>query len=161
MTLQELIAERELVVERLIDAPIQLVWKACTDAKHIVHWWGPEGWTCDTAEIDISEGGVWRFTMNGPDGLAFKNRLRFKTIRPYDLIAFVHDDDGVGKIAAFDSTFTLSEQGEKTLVTIRNVFKSAEIKQAMEKFGAVEGGQSTLGCLEEYVARHFKPEALA
>lgn len=47
---------------------------------------------------------------------------------------------------------TFDARGDKTLLTLRMVFDSAETREAMIKFGAVEGGESTLDCLEEHVA---------
>jgi len=32
---------RELIVEKLLDAPIDLVWEVWTNPDHIKHWWGP------------------------------------------------------------------------------------------------------------------------
>ena len=32
---------KDLVVTRVFDAPIELVWKAWTDPKHVMRWWGP------------------------------------------------------------------------------------------------------------------------
>jgi len=40
----------ELRVERLIDAPIDAVWRAWTD--HLPEWWCPKPWTTDVIEID-------------------------------------------------------------------------------------------------------------
>jgi uncharacterized protein YndB with AHSA1/START domain len=30
-------------ISRVIDAPLDRVWKAWTDAKQLKHWWGPKG----------------------------------------------------------------------------------------------------------------------
>jgi uncharacterized protein YndB with AHSA1/START domain len=43
----EPIAEREVLIERIVDAPREMVWKAWTDPKQVVQWWGPTGWMCD------------------------------------------------------------------------------------------------------------------
>jgi uncharacterized protein YndB with AHSA1/START domain len=34
-----------MVVTRIFDAPRELVWKAWTDPKYIMQWWGPKGFT--------------------------------------------------------------------------------------------------------------------
>ena len=39
------VAERELVIERIFDAPVDLVWQAWTDPEHIKRWWGPKDFT--------------------------------------------------------------------------------------------------------------------
>jgi uncharacterized protein YndB with AHSA1/START domain len=38
-------ADREIVISRVFDAPRELVWEAWTDPKHVVHWWGPNGFS--------------------------------------------------------------------------------------------------------------------
>jgi uncharacterized protein YndB with AHSA1/START domain len=37
--------DREIIMSRLIDAPRDLVWEAMTKPEHVVHWWGPNGFT--------------------------------------------------------------------------------------------------------------------
>ena len=34
-----------MVVTRVFDAPRELVWKAWTDPKYVMQWWGPKGFT--------------------------------------------------------------------------------------------------------------------
>lgn len=67
---------------RTIDAPRDLVFDAWTDPAHVGQWWGPDGFTTTTHEIDIRPGGVWRFTMHGPDGVDYPNEIAFEEIVP-------------------------------------------------------------------------------
>jgi len=59
-------SDREVLITRVFDAPRELVWKAWTDPKDLVHWWGPKGFTNTFQEIDVRPGGVWRFVMHAP-----------------------------------------------------------------------------------------------
>lgn len=62
--------KRELVIERIFDAPRELVWKAWTDPELLMKWWGPEIFICPAAQIDLRVGGKYLFCMqstNGPD----------------------------------------------------------------------------------------------
>ncbi|MHB1455022.1 MAG: SRPBCC family protein [Saccharofermentanales bacterium] len=59
---------KELVFNRVYDAPRDLVWKAWTDSGSISSWWGPNGFTTPVAEIDLRAGGSYRYCMRGPDG---------------------------------------------------------------------------------------------
>ena len=68
--------DRTLVLTRHLAAPVARVWQAWTDPEILPHWFGPEGWTCDTHHIDLREGGEWRFTMAG-HGMSFANRHRY------------------------------------------------------------------------------------
>jgi uncharacterized protein YndB with AHSA1/START domain len=57
-----------MVVTRVFDAPRELVWKAWTDPKYVMQWWGPKGWTSPVCEIDFRVGGKYLCCMRGPDG---------------------------------------------------------------------------------------------
>jgi len=65
----------ELIAERLFDAPRELVFKAWTVPAIITNWWGPRGFSTTTHEMDFRAGGVWRFTMHGPDGTDYPNKI--------------------------------------------------------------------------------------
>ena len=143
-------SDSEMVISRVIDAPRDLVWQAWTDPGHLPQWWGPRGFSCDTKEIEIRPGGLWRFTMIGPDGTRYPNRIVYEAIVSPERIVYVIDDDG-GGMAPFRSTASFEDLGESTRVTMRVEFDSAETRAAMEKFG-LEGGRSTLECLAEHVA---------
>lgn len=68
-------ADREIVITRVFDAPREQVFDAWTDSEHVSQWWGPNGFTTTTHEMDVRPGGVWRFIMHGPDGVDYKNRI--------------------------------------------------------------------------------------
>lgn len=63
----------DLVLERVIDVPRELVWKAWTTPEHIVHWFTPKPWKTTDCEIDLRPGGVFRTTMLSPEGQEFPN----------------------------------------------------------------------------------------
>jgi uncharacterized protein YndB with AHSA1/START domain len=65
--------DREIVTTRAIAAPPELVFKAWCDPAHLVHWWGPKGFTNTFHEFDPRPGGAWRFVMHGPDGASDPN----------------------------------------------------------------------------------------
>jgi uncharacterized protein YndB with AHSA1/START domain len=56
----------DIVVKRIIDAPLERVWKAWTDPAEIVKWWGPQFWTSPSARVDLREGGAFVFAMQAP-----------------------------------------------------------------------------------------------
>src|SRR3979411_561751 len=60
--------KERMVVTRVFDAPRELVWKAWTDPKYVMQWWGPKGFSCPACEIDFRVGGKFRFCMRMPDG---------------------------------------------------------------------------------------------
>ncbi len=60
-------SDREMVIERVFDAPRELVYRAWTEPEQLAKWWGPEGMSVVTKEHDFTVGGCWRFEM-GPTG---------------------------------------------------------------------------------------------
>ena len=58
----------DLVLERTLDAPVDLVWKAYTDPEHLKRWFAPRPYEISEIELDLRPGGVFRIRMIGPDG---------------------------------------------------------------------------------------------
>lgn len=75
-----------MVVTRVYDAPRELVWKAWTDPKYIMQWWGPEGFTAPVCEMDFRVGGRLLCCMKAPDGQEFWNGTEYIEIVPYEKI---------------------------------------------------------------------------
>jgi len=149
-------ADREIVVSRVFDAPRELVWEAMTDARQVVHWWGPRGFSTTIEEMDVRPGGVWKQVMHGPDGANYPNKSIFKeVVRPERLVYSHGGGREHGPGATFMSTWTFEAVASgKTQVTIRMVFGSAAERDFVEKeFHAVEGGHQTLARLAEWLAQ--------
>src|SRR3990172_11935266 len=60
--------QRELVIERIFDAPRELVWRAWTDPERVMRWWGPKGFTAPACQVDIRVGGTYLWCMRSPEG---------------------------------------------------------------------------------------------
>jgi uncharacterized protein YndB with AHSA1/START domain len=144
-------ADREIIVSRLLDAPRELVFEVWVDPKHVVHWWGPNGFTNTIHEMEVKPGGVWRFMMHGPDGVDYPNRVVFEEVVRPERLVYIHDDDGEGAQKPFHVTTTFEDQVGKTLLTMRLVLDSPEERGRLAEFGAIEGGKQTLGRLAEYL----------
>jgi uncharacterized protein YndB with AHSA1/START domain len=69
-----------MVVTRVFDAPRELVWKAWTDPKYVMQWWGPKGFTSPVCEIDFRVGGKYLCGMRTPDGQEFWNAGEYHEI---------------------------------------------------------------------------------
>ena len=66
MTKKNQSKKQDLVVTRIIDAPVELVWKAWTDPEFVMRWWGPKDYTSPSCKIDLHEGGKYLFCMRAP-----------------------------------------------------------------------------------------------
>jgi uncharacterized protein YndB with AHSA1/START domain len=63
----------DLVLERVVDVPPALVWKAWTQPEHLKKWFCPRPWQTTHCEIDLRPGGIFKTTMRGPEGEEFTN----------------------------------------------------------------------------------------
>ena len=59
--------EKQLVLERVFDAPRDLVFKMFKEADHLKRWWGPRGWELPVCKVDFRPGGVWHYCMKCVD----------------------------------------------------------------------------------------------
>lgn len=144
-------SDREIVIERTMNAPRELVWEAWTKAEHIAEWWGPNGFTTTIYEMKVAVGGVWRFIMHGPDGTDYPNKIVYREIVEPERLVYDHGDDEGNDSQTFRSTVAFADQGDKTGVTMRAVFSTKEARDAAAKFGAIDGGNQTLARLEQHL----------
>jgi uncharacterized protein YndB with AHSA1/START domain len=150
MTSPSSTADREIVTQRLIDAPRALVYEAWTDPQHVGHWYGPDGFTITTDIMDVRPGGLWRFVMHGPDGTDYPNLITYEEIVPPARLVYLHGDDK--EPDQFHVTVTFDDQSGKTALTMRAVFKTAAARDyVIREHGAIEGAKQTVSRLEQYV----------
>ena len=57
---------QDLVITRIIDAPVELVWKAWTEAEQVRRWWGPKDYISPLCRLDLQVGGKFLFGMRAP-----------------------------------------------------------------------------------------------
>lgn len=65
--------ELDLVIERELDVPVDLVWHAWTTADHLKQWFTPTPWETPFAELDVRPGGKFHTIMRSPEGEEFDN----------------------------------------------------------------------------------------
>lgn len=67
------LAERELVLTRVFNAPPDKVYRAWTEPEWLVQWFAPLPWTTPSAQLDVRVGGANRIVMRSPEGEDFPN----------------------------------------------------------------------------------------
>jgi len=140
--------DRELLLTRTLNAPIDLVWEAWTNPEHIAKWWGPNGFTNTITTMDIRPGGEWNLVMHGPDGTDYKNKSIFKEVIPKKKIVYEHVSS-----PKFTATVKFEEQGETTLLTWHMLFETVEeFIQVVKTFKADEGLKQNVEKLNAYLA---------
>lgn len=61
----------DLVLERVVDVPVDLVWRAWTTPEHLKQWFAPKPWQTVDCKIDLRPGGLFRTVMRSPEGKEF------------------------------------------------------------------------------------------
>lgn len=166
-------SDREMSITRVVDAPRDLVWKIWTEPDHIKEWWGPNGFKNTIHKYDLVPGGEWVLTMHGPDGTDYPNHIRFVEIIPQQRLIYdhgrppaIHGSADSGASMPYDQpedggsfrTFVhFIEEGDKTRVSMRGVFKTVEYRQmVIEKYGALEGQNQHIARMEAYLTKLHK-----
>lgn len=137
-------ATREIVVTRDFKAPRELIFQLWTDPVHLSNWWGPYGFTTVTHERDLRPGGLWRFTMHGPDGRAYANTVSYVEVDEPERLVYDHRGHEAGSTVHFRAIVTFESLGDSTRVTLRSVFPTLDDYNVALSFGAIAGAHQTL-----------------
>jgi uncharacterized protein YndB with AHSA1/START domain len=147
-----------VVIERTFDAPRELVWQAFTEPERVKQWWGPEGYHCPEATVDLRIGGTFRFAMRGPGGDTHWSGGVFREIVPLErlvaILIFLDEhgteltapDPGMPDDWRDDALFSVTladAAGGKTKLTMRQEGMPVEMVE-----GATAGSNSALDKLE-------------
>ena len=128
-------AGRELLLNRMLDAPIGLVWEVITDPAHLAHWWGPDGFTTSISKMDVRPAGEWNLVMHGPHGTDYENRIIFKEVVQHKKLVFEYQTT-----PKHVTTVELEARGEQTLLRWHMTFESKEqFIQLVRDFKADKG----------------------
>jgi len=144
--------DRSMVITRLLMAPPEPAFDAWAGEKALARWFGPSGFTITTQKHEFRPGGVWRFVMHGPDGTDYQNIIRFEEIVRPKLIVYRHGTPEGDPTQDFQTTVTFESIGDRTLLTLRAVFPSAEARDlVVREHRAIEGGQQSLARLDAHL----------
>lgn len=141
-----------IITTRLLNASPEKVWMVLSSPDHLKHFWGPNGFTNTFRTFDFREGGEARFTMHGPDGTDWPNRIIYRRLDPPRFMQWDHDNGGEGEIDhKFVGEIELFPEGDKTRIELRVIEPSMESRDNIAKY-AVEGGKQNLDRLAAYLA---------
>lgn len=140
--------DREIIVNRVIDAPRDLVFDAFTQPQHIEGWWAPRQAT--THEMDVKAGGVWRYSqpIRGSEQ-AFK--INFVEIHKPTRLVYDYGPDADNAGDPVRTTVTFEDEGGKTEITMQLLFTTKKEREQAVKYGAIVGAMQALEELADYL----------
>lgn len=152
-----------IVLERVFDAPRELVFEVFSDGEHLKQWWGPRGWETTVSNMDFRPGGSWHYCMKCTDknlgdfyGMESWGKSVYGEIEEPNKITYVdYFSDAEGSITeempAAKATVTFEELDGKTKLVCRTEYQSVEELEKVLEMGMEEGITQTWDRLEEYL----------
>jgi uncharacterized protein YndB with AHSA1/START domain len=151
-------SNKKLLVERVFDAPVEMVWKAWTQSDLLDQWWAPKPWKANTVSMDFREGGNWFYYMEGPDGSRHYCKVDYKSIVPnssftgYDCFA---DEKGerLTDPPGMDWKCVFKAAGNTTKVEVEVTFATEDDLKKIVEMGFKEGFAMAHTNLDELLAK--------
>lgn len=142
--------DTEILVERIVDAPREVVWKAYTDPELIAQWLGPRNRTMTVEEMDVRQGGRYRFIHSlGDDHFTFYGEYR--AIEKPSAIEWTFNYDGAPS-EQVDRTEFEELDGGRTRIVSTSTFVSKDDRDRMLGSGMDRGMRESFERLDELVA---------
>jgi uncharacterized protein YndB with AHSA1/START domain len=132
----------DLVLERTIDVPRELVWAAWTQPEHLRKWFTPAPWTVTECEIDLRPGGIFRTVMRSPTGEQFPNVGCYLEVIPNERLVWT---DALlpgyrpSPQPFFTAIVTLEAMGQATRYTAMALHRDEATRRQHEQRGFHEG----------------------
>lgn len=144
-------SDREIRIERVFDAPRDLVWRAYSEPELIAQWWG-RGNKLVIERLEVERGGHWRFVEHTPNGVhGFEGRYR--EVKPLERLVQTFEWDGMpGYVAVETATFEDLGRGRTRVVTTA-LFHTAEERDGMLSSGMEQGLAQSYAALDALLAK--------
>jgi uncharacterized protein YndB with AHSA1/START domain len=153
----QMVDEPVIVMERVLDAPRDLVWETLTNARQVAKWYGGHGFENPVCEMDVRPGGRWHHVMRTPDGADRQLEFVFVEVVKPEKLAWRNAEPG--RRGPHDNlvTITLEAAGRQTKWKMVARFSSIADRDAALAIGftrvLAEGVDKFTGLLKASVPR--------
>ena len=151
MTKLNLIAEpgkHEIIMSREFDAPRELVFRAYTDPKLVPQWWGQKNSTTIVDQMEVKQGGIWRYVQRDAKGNEFAfHGVYHAIVVPERVVSTVEFEGLPGHVGL--ETITFEDVNGKTKMIDSAVFQSVADRDGMLQSGMEGGAEETWNRFEE------------
>ena len=142
--------EREIHVERIVNAPRDRVWRAYADPALIAQWWG-RGHRLDIERMEFERGGHWRYVEHTPEGVfGFEGRYREVTA-PERIVRSFEWDGMPGHVAIEFVSFHDLGNGRTRIVIVMQMHTPEE-RDGFLKSGMQGGMDAAFAALDTLMA---------
>jgi uncharacterized protein YndB with AHSA1/START domain len=124
--------DRELVVSRMFDAPVGIVFRAWSEPALFRRWWVPKsvpGINLVSCEMDVRTGGKYRLEFGAGEGETMAFYGKYLDVVPNRRIVWTNDEGEEGPV----TTVTFEDLGGRTLVHFHELYPTPEaLEEALE-----------------------------
>lgn len=141
-----------LVVERVFDAPLELVFRVWTDREHAAKWWAPAWCEVEFLEMEVRPGGTWKKLMRDTEGRESWRSGKFLEVVEPERLVFTYYSDGPAADPGHETIVTVKfeeQPGRKTKLTL----SQADFDSVESRDGHLEGWTSTVEQFAIYVSK--------
>lgn len=149
----------DLVLERVLDVPPDLVWMAWTQPEHLKKWFTPAPWTTADCEIDLRPGGVFRRVLQGPAGERMTNVGCYLEVVPGKKLVWTDELEAGFRPTThesnlpfgFTATITIEPHEKGTRYTAVVMHADAKSRDQHNEMGFADGWSTALDQLVAHV----------
>lgn len=140
-------SDREILITRLFDAPAAAVFRAYTTPELVRRWWGFDSSEWLVCDIDLREGGAWRYVTREEDGVEVAFHGEYREIEAPRRLVTTEVYEGFPDAEALD-TVVFDERDGVTTMTITVLHSSREHRDGHIASGMEAGLQVSMNRLE-------------
>lgn len=143
-------SDREIHIERIVNAPRSRVWRAFTDPEQVAQWWG-RGNKLVIEKDEPRRGGHWRYVEHSDQGEhGFEGRYR--EVTPEERIVRTFEWDGMpGHVIVESCTFEDLGDG-RTRILMTSLFHTSDERDGMLHSGMEGGLNESFAALDRLLA---------
>jgi uncharacterized protein YndB with AHSA1/START domain len=131
--------DREIMLTRSFDAPARLVFDAFTRPELLTRWYGARGWNLVSCEVDLREGGRYRFVSAGPADATMAQAGTYRVVHPCSRLVYSELFDNQSYEGESIITHVFTDDGGLTTVTTTVLYATAAGRETVRGYPMARG----------------------
>lgn len=144
--------EQVVDIERVVDAPLDAVYRAYSEPDLIAQWMGPRELVMEVGKFDLRQGGEWSFVHVAPDGTRYGFRGTYHDVHPKEWITQTFEFEGAPGHVSLERV-TFEDLGVSTRIRVHAVYQTVEDRDAMVSSGMARGVTEGFERMDELLAK--------
>lgn len=145
--------DTQIRMERVFNAPRQLVWDCYSDPALMPEWLGPRGYEMKVVQYDLRVGGRYRYTHQDQEGNVYAFYGEILELAPPEVWVQTFNFEGQPGEGCVDRTVFEDLGDGRTRVVTTSTFKERESRDGMIASGMEKGVVDSYERLDDLLAR--------